>query len=76
MAGHIEITVTVPETVSGKFKAAFLRKKPVPLDGDGNPVMTDKAWVKRCIEQYLIRIYRKGQRQIAVDNVDQGEIFE
>jgi hypothetical protein len=72
----IEVTTTIPDAVVDKFRVAFLRKKPVPLDRDGEPTMNDKQWIEKCIKEYLIRIYKKGQRQLAVDGVDQGKIFE
>ena len=61
------ISITVPDAVTTEFLSGFLRVWPVPLDALGQPTMTQAAWVKQCVKDYLTGQYKLGKMLLYQD---------
>ena len=60
-----QITYTIDDTKLAEFKLGFFRYNPIPKDEEGNPAMSENAWIKESGRQWFSRIYRQGKRKIA-----------
>ena len=67
-----QITLTLEDAKIAEFKSAYLRQHPVPLDVNGQPKMTELAWIKQCIMQSVIADYRIGKQLLAQDSIVLG----
>ncbi len=65
----MDIILTIPANKLNEFKTGFLKSKPVPLDDDGNPTMTEPKWFKFWIKERAMHQYREGKRQLAEENI-------
>ncbi len=69
--GDVTITFTIPAAKVADFKAGFLAKCPVELDEDmdsptyGDPLYTEKQWIKEWIRRDVMRAYRHGKILLA-----------
>lgn len=72
----IEIKYTVQNENVNDFKTWFLKVRPIPLDGNGNPQMTALEWIKRCGKLYFLKQCKIGKQKIALEGLLIGEIIE
>ncbi len=69
------VEINIPDPKITEFKAGFLQAKPVPLIKDPNtpgqqiPEYTDLQWIKKCVREYLMRIYHHGKTELATQTV-------
>lgn len=71
----IIIETVIPSAVVDKFRLGFLRVKPITLDGEGEPIYTEKQWISECIDKYLTRQYRRGKKLVGDDDDGDNPIF-
>lgn len=50
-----------------EFKAGFIKRRPVPTNDQGVPLMTEQDWMQECGRHYFQTMYEQGARQIAHD---------
>ena len=62
------ITITIPDAKVSEFRTGFLARRPVTLDENGDPVMTDKDWFKFCIIEWAKEECNKGNLKLANEN--------
>jgi len=59
-----QITLTATEEKWNAFKPGFFKKRPIPVDEQGNPTMGEGAWVKECLMKYAIRMAKAGAKEL------------
>ena len=60
-----QVIYTIPDAKLDEFKTGFLAFVPVPTNDDGDPIMTESQWIKRCGKIYFINAYKKGKMILA-----------
>ena len=63
------LSFTIPDEKVNELKNALLRQRPVPLDEEGNPTMSDLLWIKQCVKDRILQDYRIGKQLLAQDGV-------
>ena len=61
-----QITYTISDSNLPEFKMGFLASKPVPTDDEGNPIMSENAWIKEYGKRQFIREYKNGKHILAM----------
>lgn len=71
--GDVEIKLVIRAAKVADFQAGFLAKCPIPLiqnpadpDGPRIPEYTPKQWIKEWIRREVMKAYRHGKRQLAL----------
>lgn len=64
------ITITIPEAKFPVVRNGFVKLRPIPLKEDGTNLYTPKRWIAECLADYLERIARQGQRELAAEAVN------
>lgn len=59
-----QLTFSISDTKFAKFKEGFLKRHPIPLDEDRNPIMAENAWVKEAIKRLIQTAYNEGRKMI------------
>lgn len=62
-----QITITIPDNKINQYKTWFLAYNPVPVPTDGSPQMSDMAWIKLCLKNYLLNQCKSGENKLATE---------
>lgn len=60
------ISLTIPDNKINQYRDWFLAYNPVPVPTDGSAQMSDLAWIKLCLKNYLLTQCRGGEHKLAV----------
>lgn len=61
------ITFNISDDKLSEFKLGFLKRHPVPMDIDGNPIMTENQWLKQWGKNQYFQAYQTGKKQLAYE---------
>jgi hypothetical protein len=59
------VVLTIDDLDMDDFKVGFLKAAPVPLDENGDPTMSENAWLKEWGRNQYFRTYRSGKTRTA-----------
>jgi len=62
------ITFNIPDDKLPEFKLGFLKRHPVPLDIEDNPIMIENQWIKEWGKQQYFQAYKTGKKQLAYES--------
>lgn len=65
----VSVTYTIPDEKFDEFKEAFIRAKPVPLDDDRNPIMSENEWIKEWGRRAMFAIFSRGREELHRDTM-------
>ena len=61
-----QVTISIPNGQWPDFQKYYLLKRPVPLDGEGQPTMTVADWVKEGFVNDTYQILLAGKQMEAL----------
>ena len=67
-----QITLTIHDSKLEEFKTAYFRRNRLPLDPDGQPIVAELAWIKKCVINSILAEYQSGKQLLAQDGVVMG----
>ena len=66
----VVVTITIPDAKVATIRNGILKMRPIPVDSKGTPLYTPKAWFTEIIADYIERLAKAGQRQLAEEAVN------
>ena len=58
------VTLTISTDNYNEFKSGFLKERPIPLDENNQPIMSEGNWIKAVIKTFAIQTYKSGKKKI------------
>ena len=68
-----EMTISVSQEKYSKFKTGYLKLYAVPMDEEGNPTMSEAAWIRQRIVLTTQRDYARGHRMLQQEAQEAAE---
>lgn len=73
-----QIVLNIPDNKVAQYRDWFIAYNPVPIV-NGSPVMSEIAWIKQCLKEYLLNQCRGGEHKLAIEalaatGVSEGDV--
>ena len=65
----MQLIFDIPDEKFDELKAGFIRCSKVPVDIEGKPTMSELAWMREDVLNYIFRRYQTGKQLKAQDAV-------
>ena len=63
------LTLTIDNAQWSNFQKYYLKRRPVPLDGEGQPTMTVADWIKQCTADDVYQVLLAGKQMEALEEL-------
>lgn len=67
------ITIDIPDNKVNQYRDWFIAYNPVPLV-NGSPSMSEIAWIKQCLKEYLLNQCRAGEHKLAIEALSASQV--